>query len=179
MQTIVYLATVFAEKILNFESSEMIIIVLVLQLVGIGGAYFFAYLSDLIGNKKSLIIMILIWIGICIGAHFCEGKTLFYILSAFVGLVMGGIQSVSRSAYSKMIKERIDEVTSYFSFYDVLYKLAIVAGTLAFGIVDNITGDMRYSVLALAVFFVIGLILLIFTNFVKAMGSENLSLANR
>ncbi len=173
VQTIIYLATPFAEKILHFEASEMIIIVIVLQLVGIAGAYLFATISDRLGNKKALIIMVSIWLVICIAAHFCSGKTLFYFISAAVGLVMGGIQSVSRSTYSKMIDNNSPDVTSYFSFYDVLYKVAIVAGTMAFGIVDNLTGDMRYSVLALAVFFIIGLYILINTDFNKAIIKEN------
>jgi len=174
VQTIIYLATPFAEKILYFEASEMIIIVIVLQLVGIAGAYIFAYMSDRLGNKKALIIMVTIWLVICIAAHFCNGKPLFYIISAAVGLVMGGIQSVSRSTYSKMIDKDSPDVTSYFSFYDVLYKVAIVAGTMAFGIVDNLTGDMRYSVLALAVFFIIGLYILISTNFTNAIANTEL-----
>ncbi|MDF1697871.1 MAG: MFS transporter [Saprospiraceae bacterium] len=171
VQTIIYVATVFADIILNFESSEMIAIVLVLQLVGIVGAYLFAFVSDKIGNKKALTIMILIWILICLIAYFCTGKTLFYFLAGLVGMVMGGIQSISRSTYSKMLNDKEDDVTSYFAFYDVLYKTSIVAGTLAYGIVDNLTGNLRYSVLSLAVFFVIGLYLLSKTNFEKAMAN--------
>lgn len=171
VQTIIYVATVFAKIILNFESEEMIAIVLVLQLVGIVGAYLFAYISDQIGNKKSLTIMILIWIVICLIAYFCTGKTLFYFLAGLVGMVMGGIQSLSRSTYSKMLNDKEDDVTSYFSFYDVLYKSSIVAGTLAYGIVDNLTGNLRYSVLALGVFFIIGLYLLNTTDFKKAMNN--------
>lgn len=169
VQTIIYVATVFAKIILNFQSEEMIAIVLVLQLVGIVGAYLFAYISDLIGNKKSLTIMILIWITICLVAYFTTGKTLFYVLAGMVGMVMGGIQSLSRSTYSKMLNEKEDDVTSYFAFYDVLYKSSIVAGTLAYGLVDNLTGNLRYSVLALGVFFLIGLYLLNTTNFEQAM----------
>lgn len=169
VQTILYLATVFAEKILSFETFELIIIVLVLQIVAIGGAYLFAHLSKLYGNKSSLIAMILIWIGICIGAHFINSKMPFYFLAGLVGLVMGGIQSLSRSTYSKMLKEDEDDLTSYYSFYDVLYKVSIVVGTFAFGIVDNLTDNMRYSVLVLAMFFVIGLFLLMKTDFKKAM----------
>jgi len=168
VQTIIYLATPFAEKILKFEAGEMIIIVIVLQLVGIVGAYLFAFMSKKVGNKKAIIAMVSIWLVICIMAHFCVDKALFYWIAAAVGMVMGGIQSVSRSTYSKMLDDKNDDVTSYFSLYDVLYKVAIVAGTMAFGIVDNLTGNMRYSVLALAVFFVIGLIILIGTNFEKA-----------
>jgi UMF1 family MFS transporter len=175
VQTIIYLATPFAEKILKFEPSEMIIIVIVLQLVGIVGAFLFAAVSDRIGNKLAIVLMVIIWLFICISAHFCNDKTLFYIIAAAVGMVMGGIQSVSRSTYSKMIDDDSPDVTSYFSFYDVLYKVAIVAGTMAFGIVDNLTGDMRYSVLALAVFFLISLFILFKTDFKKAMAKSALS----
>ena len=86
---------------------------------------------------------------ICIVAYFTTGKGLFYVLAGFVGMVMGGIQSISRSTYSKMLNDKEKDVTSYFSFYDVLYKTSIVAGTLAYGIVDNLTGNLRYSVLTL------------------------------
>ena len=168
VQTIIYVATVFAEKVLGFESGEMIAIVLVLQLVGVGGAYLFAQVSDMIGNKKSLVIMVLIWILICFIAYFCQTKLLFYITAGLVGLVMGGIQSISRSTYSKMLDGK-EEVTSYFSFYDVTYKSSIVLGTLAYGVVDVVTGNLRYSVLALGLFFVAGLFVLMKTDFVKAM----------
>ncbi|NNF35564.1 MAG: MFS transporter [Saprospiraceae bacterium] len=160
VQTVIYLATVFAEKELSFESSELILLVLILQLVGIGGAYFFAFVSKITSNKISITIMLIIWIVICVGAFFTHGKMLFYFLAALVGMVMGGIQAISRSTYSKMLEDKEKDTTSYFSFYDVLYKVAIVAGTFLFGIVDNITGNMRYSVLVLAGFFIMGLIVL-------------------
>ena len=160
VQTVIYLATVFAEKELSFESSELILLVLILQLVGIGGAYFFAWVSKKTSNKISITIMLIIWIIICVGAYFTHGKMLFYILAAMVGMVMGGIQAISRSTYSKMLEDKEHDTTSYFSFYDVLYKVAIVAGTFLFGIVDNITGNMRYSVLVLGAFFIVGLIIL-------------------
>ncbi len=160
VQTILYLATVFAEKELSFVASELIILVLILQLVAIGGAYFFAWVSSKTSNKSSLSIMLIIWIFICAGAYFTTGKLFFYVLAAMVGMVMGGIQSLSRSSYSKMLKNKDQDTTSYFSFYDVLYKVAIVVGTFSFGFVDNLTGNMRYSVLVLAAFFIVGLLLL-------------------
>ena len=160
VQTVIYLATVFAEVELSFESSELILLVLILQLVGIGGAYLFAYISKITSNKISLSIMLVIWTIICVGAFFTTGKLLFYLLAGMVGMVMGGIQAISRSTYSKMLEDKEKDTTSYFSFYDVLYKLAIVAGTFLFGVVDNITGNMRYSILVLAAFFVAGLIIL-------------------
>lgn len=164
VQTIVYVATVFAQDILGFEAGELITIVLVIQLVGIAGAYAFAKLCDYIGNRGSIITMIVIWIVVCLIAYFAESKAIFYFMAGLVGLVMGGIQSVSRSSYSKMLISKDTDTTSYFSFYDVLFKMSIVVGTFGFGIVDAITGNMRYSILVLAMFFVIGLIIISRTN---------------
>ena len=124
------------------------------------GAYLFAFLSSKIGNKISLLIQLAIWIVICFAAYLVQGSASFYILALFVGLVFGGIQSLSRSTYSKMLSDDIEGLASYFSFYDVLTKLAIVSGTFVFGIVNQITGNMRYSILSTAVFFVLGFIIL-------------------
>jgi UMF1 family MFS transporter len=131
--------------------------VLILQLVAIGGAYVFSLLGNRKGNKFSIMVMICIWIFICITAYFTYDKLFFYVLASFVGLVMGGIQSLSRASYSMLIPEKDHDTTSYFSFYDVVYKSAIVGGTFLFGLVDNITNNMRYSVLTLAIFFIFGL----------------------
>jgi MFS transporter, UMF1 family len=157
VQTVIYLATIFAKKELAFETAELILLVLILQLVAIGGAYVFSIVGNKKGNKFSIIVMICIWIFICIAAYFTYDKILFYILASFVGLVMGGIQSLSRASYSMLIPEKDHDTTSYFSFYDVVYKSAIVGGTFLFGLVDNITNNMRYSVLTLAIFFILGL----------------------
>jgi len=157
VQTVIYLATIFAKKELAFETAELILLVLILQLVAIGGAYFFSMLGNKKGNKFSIMVMICIWIFICIAAYFTYDKLFFYILASFVGLVMGGIQSLSRASYSMLIPEKNHDTTSYFSFYDVVYKSAIVGGTFIFGLVDNITNNMRYSVLTLAIFFILGL----------------------
>ncbi len=157
VQTVIYLATIFAKKELAFETAELILLVLILQLVAIGGAYVFSLLGNRKGNKFSIMVMICIWIFICIAAYFTYDKLFFYVLASFVGLVMGGIQSLSRASYSMLIPEKDHDTTSYFSFYDVVYKSAIVGGTFSFGLVDNITNNMRYSVLTLAIFFILGL----------------------
>lgn len=160
VQTVIYLAATFASKELGMETGELIITILILQIVAIGGAYLFAWVSKLIGNKKAIIIMIVIWIMICGAAYFVQTKMLFYFIAGFVGMVMGGIQSISRSTYSKLLEERTKDLTSYFSFYDVLFKLSIVAGTFIFGFLDQVTGGMRNSVLALTILFFIGLIIM-------------------
>lgn len=157
--TVIYVATVFAKEVLNFESQEMIIIVLIIQLLAIGGAYLFAYISKLFGNKNSLLIQLVIWIAICCAAYFVDNKTAFYFIAGGVGMVIGGIQSLSRSSYSKMI-EGEEENASYFSFFELLRNIATVSGTFIFGFIDAITGNMRYSVLGLIFFFVVGIILL-------------------
>jgi UMF1 family MFS transporter len=152
----IYLATVFAKKELGFAVGELVMLVLILQLVAIGGAQAFSVLGNKKGNKISILTMIIIWIIICLAAYFTYDKLTFYIIAGFVGLVMGGIQSLSRASYSMLIPEKDHDTTSYFSFYDVVYKSAIVGGTFIFGLVDNITNNMRYSVLTLAFLFVIG-----------------------
>ena len=167
VQTVLYLASIFAKKELNFGSSELIAIILLLQIVGIGGAYLFAYISKLKGNKFSLITMLIIWVIICSAAYQVAEKSQFYAIASAVGVVMGGIQAISRSSYSKLIPEDTDDNTSYFSFYDILEKLAIVFGTFSFGVIEQITGGMRNSVLALGILFVIGIIILTSVSFRK------------
>ncbi|MCB0688383.1 MAG: MFS transporter, partial [Saprospiraceae bacterium] len=160
VQTILYLAATFAEKELHFNSSELILVIIILQLVAIGGAYLFAYVSKIRGNKISLMSMLIIWVLICILAYYVIEKIQFYLIATLVGLVMGGIQSMSRSTYSKLISNRQDDTTSYFSFYEVLEKIAIVFGTFSFGFLDQVSGGMRNSVLLLGIYFIIGMILL-------------------
>lgn len=168
VQTVIYLATVFAKEELKFGTDELIVIILILQIVAILGAYIFAFISDKLGNKAGLIIMVLIWFSLSVAAYFVQNKLQFYILAAMVGMVLGGIQSQSRSSYSKLIDSEKKDLTSYFSFYDIVLKLSIVIGTFAFGVVNELTGGLRESVLSLAFFFFVGLILLLITNFERA-----------
>lgn len=160
VQTVIYVATLFAQEELKLDSGQLIMTIIIIQIVAIFGAYLFAIVSDKRGNKFSLMVQLVIWIGICLGAYFVQESLQFYILAAFVGLVLGGIQSLSRSTYSKLLHDQTEDVTSYFSFYDILYKVSLVLGSFLFGFVGQITGGMRNSVLALVVLFVLGLIFL-------------------
>ena len=160
VQTIMLLAAAFAEKQINFTTVELIILILLIQLVAIGGAYLFAWLSRLKGNKYSLTVMLLIWLLICVIGYLVQTKMQFYGLAVIVGVVMGGIQSLSRSTYSKLIYKYEGEHTSFFSFYDVLEKLSVLVGTFSFGFIEQITGGMRNSIIALMIFFITGLLLL-------------------
>jgi UMF1 family MFS transporter len=166
VQTVMYVATIFGDSELHLDTSILIAIVLIIQFVAIGGAYLFSSLSKKFGNIPALIIAIFIWILVCIGAYFCDKRfgvneqTMFMVLAAVVGMVMGGIQSLSRSTYSKLLPETIDHA-SYFSFFDVCDKFGTVIGTFAFGFINEMTGSMRNSILVLGSFFIIGIILLL------------------
>jgi len=160
VNVVIYLASVFAEEVLNFQQTELIILILLLQFLAMIGAFLFAYISGKIGNKIALLIQIAIWIAVCASAYFVTGSIEFYVLSCFVGLVFGGIQSLSRSTYSKMLDDNIDALASYYSFYDVLTKLAVVAGTFIWGLVNQLTGNMRYSILSITIFFIISFLVL-------------------
>jgi UMF1 family MFS transporter len=161
VQTVLYMASTFADVELKFPASELIALIIILQLVAIGGAYTFAHLSKLRGNKFSLIFMLLVWCLICVAAYAVQAKWQFYLVAVAVGMVMGGIQSLSRSTYSKLLPQDLHDTTSYFSFYDVLEKLAIVLGTFSFGFIENLTGGMRNSVLTLGVFFMLGIAIIL------------------
>ncbi len=160
VQTVMYVASIFGEKEIKLATDQLIITVLIIQFVAIGGAYLFSLVSSKIGNIKTLTIAIVIWVGICISAYNLYTVESFYILALVVGLVMGGIQALSRSTYSKMLPETQDH-TSYFSFYDVCEKIGLVLGTASYGMIEEITGSMRNSILALIVFFIIGLTFLL------------------
>lgn len=161
VQTIMLVATSFGAKELKMEISSLIAIILIIQLVAIGGATLMSRLSDRFGNVKVLSWVVCIWIVTCIAAYFTTTATQFYLLAVVVGLVMGGIQSLSRSTYSKFIPQDIPDSASFFSFYDVTEKLAIVGGMFSFGLVDDITNSMRNSALVLCIYFIAGLILLL------------------
>ncbi len=157
--TTMFMAATFGEKELGLKEGVLIPTILVIQLVAMFGAWFFARLSGRIGNLKALILSVLIWIVVCIYAFTIKQAAGFVVAAFVIGIVMGGSQSLARSTYSKMLPETTDH-TSFFSFYDVTEKLATVAGTFSFGIIEAITGSMRYSVLAITIFFGIGLVFL-------------------
>ena len=166
VQTVMIMAIFFGTKEISWadeasKTSGLIISVLIIQFIAIPGAYLMAYLSGKIGNIKALGINIFIWIAICIAAYaFVKTPLHFYIIAAVVGFVMGGIQSLSRSTYSKLLPETQDHA-SFFSFYDITEKIGIVIGTFMFGFIEGFTGDIRKSILGLIVFFVIGFLMLL------------------
>ncbi len=167
VQTVMLLAPLFADKEIGMGADEMIYIVLILQILAIGGAFFFAWLSKLRGNGFAISTTLLSWTFVCISGYFMQDKISFYSLAAFLGFVMGGIQSISRSTYSKLIPSEAKDTASYFSFYDITEKLAIVIGSLSYGFIDQVTGSMRNSMVFMSLFFIAGFIMLQRANLKK------------
>ena len=165
VQTVMLVATYFGEQEINWASSGdktmgLIISILVIQLVAVLGAIITSRASAKYGNIPTLIVINCIWAVICVCAFFVTQPIHFYITAGFVGLVMGGIQALSRSTYSKFLP-KTEDTTSYFSFYDVSEKIGIVIGMLLYGLIDQITGSMRNSIVFLTLFFVGGILLLL------------------
>lgn len=164
VQTVMLAATIFGSKVLGLPTTKLIITVVIIQIVGVLGAFLISRLSRAFGNLNILLAVVILWVLICVSAYevanIKEGganvEFYFYILASFVGLVMGGIQALSRSTYSKLMPETKD-TASFFSFYDVTEKVAIVIGIFSFGFIDELFG-MKNSVLALVVFFALGFI---------------------
>ncbi len=154
--TVMFMAATYGTKELGLNDNVLIPTILLIQLIGMFGAWLFARISGRLGNIRALIISIMVWILVIIAVFFVTNATGFVIVACFVGVLMGGTQALARSTYSKMLPETRDH-TSFFSFYDVMEKIATVGGTFSFGIIEALTGSMRYSVLAITIFFIIGL----------------------
>jgi UMF1 family MFS transporter len=161
VQTVMLVAIDFGIKELKLPDQQLIITAVIIQIVAIIGALGMSKLSSRFGNFNILIFTVLLWIGVCISGYFITTETHFYIIASVVGLVMGGIQSLSRSTYSKLMPETKD-TASFFSFYDVTEKLAIVIGLFTFGFIEGIS-SIRNSILSLVIFFVIGFVMLLST----------------
>lgn len=160
VMTVIYVATIFADKELHIEKQGLIVTLLLIQLIAIPGSYLASGLSSKYGNTKALLVFIFIWSLMPLAAYFTTTQNEFYVIAAVVGLVMGGIQSLSRSTFAKLLPDDTTDTASYFGFYDIIEKLAITIGTLVFGLVGQLTGNMRNSVLTILVFFIVGFLLL-------------------
>ncbi len=165
VQSIILLATIYGKTEIGLPTSSLILTIIVIQLVGVLGAYLFSRLSKRIGNLGTLKITIFIWTAASLSAYYLDKddpnvQLKFYVISGFIGLVLGAIQTLSRSTYSKLLPENTLDPTTYFSFFDVTEKIAIVWGTFIFGLAIAITDSMRLSILLLCLFFVVSFIVL-------------------
>jgi MFS transporter, UMF1 family len=171
MQTIFLMATLFGQSELHLDTSKLILTILGIQFIAIFGAWFFSLLAIKIGDFLALGLGVFIWIIVC-----CLGYTInsqsknaeleFYFIACLVGLVMGGIQSLARSTFSKLLP-KTNDYTTYFSFYDVLEKLALVIGLATYGLLIQYTGGMKTSTLAMGFSFFVSLIILLNLSFSK------------
>ena len=171
VQTVIIVASLFGKAELGISDTMLIMTILIIQLVAILGAFIFGRVSTRFGNRTSLLWMLAIWVFICFSAYNVHNNIQFYVLSALVGLVMGGIQSQARSTWSKLIPTHKSDTAAYFSFYDSTEKLAIVIGMLGFGIIEQITGSMRNSTLLLSLFFIVSFLIIAFTKLKKEESS--------
>ncbi|MGB6152118.1 MAG: MFS transporter, partial [Pricia sp.] len=175
VQTIMLIATYFGIEELDWGETDstigLIVSVLLIQIVAILGAFITSKCSARFGNINTLIVLNIVWIGICVYAYTVTTPLQFYFTAGFVGLVMGGIQSLSRSTYSKLLPEDAIDTASYFSFYDVSEKIGIVIGMLSYGYIAQVTGSIRYSIIFLGLFFLIGMLLLFRVKKVEVSGN--------
>ena len=164
VQTIILMAAIFGSSELNLPAMNLIVTILLVQIVAIAGAAIFSRVSEKYGNIKALKITIMVWMLVCFTAFSLDKSQenvamYFYGLGGLLGLVQGAIQSLTRSTYSKLLPETQDHAT-YFSFYDVTEKIAIVLGTFVYGLLYAITDSMQWSVLCLAIFFLASFIVI-------------------
>jgi UMF1 family MFS transporter len=161
------MATLFGKSEINLEQDRLIMVLLLIQIEAIIGALVFSRLSRRIGNKNVISIAIVLWIVACLSAFFLNKENpnveyQFYGIAGIIGLVMGGLQAMSRSTYSKLLPENSMDNTTYFSFYDVLEKIAIIIGTFIFATMIEQYHNMRFAALSMTLFFAVGLILIRF-----------------
>lgn len=164
VQTIMLVAVYFGEEEIAWADGDektqgLIVSILIIQIVAVIGAILTSKASAKFGNIKTLIFVNFVWMILCFYAYFMITPTDFYIAASIVGFVMGGIQSLARSTYSKFLPDTKD-TTSFFSFFDVAEKIGIVIGMVIFATIDQVTGSMRNAILFLFVFFLVGIVLL-------------------
>ncbi len=173
VQTVMLVAASFSKKEIfpkDEDEPKLLLTIILIQLVAIFGALVLSRLSKLIGNIPTLLTAVFIWIGICICGYYVNTQLQFYFLAVMVGLVMGGIQTMSRSTYAKLLPPTEDNA-SYFSFYDVTEKVALTIGLMLFARNEELTGSMRNSILVLMCFFILGFFALLYTR--KAITKQN------
>lgn len=167
VQTIMLVAAQFASKELKMPDDTLIEIILIIQVVGVIGAAIVSKMSEKYGNVRTLVWVVSIWTVLCLLVYFIANAAQFFAAAVVVGAVMGGVQSISRSTYSKYLPPNIPDTASYFSFYDVTEKSSIVVGLLCFSGVEALSGEMRVAALTLDLFFIVGLLLMISLYFAE------------
>lgn len=177
MQTIFLMAALFGQSEIGLTTAKLIMTILLIQIEAILGAWLFSFLSGRIGNQNTLLIGIFVWIIVCLLGYFINkdsdsAEMQFYIMAAMVGMVMGGLQALSRSTYAKLLPPTQDHAT-YFSFYDIFEKIALCLGLFIFGIIIEMTDGMKVSALAMGISFAVSFIVMCFLKMNKTAKSED------
>jgi len=144
---------------LGFESRHLVTALLVTQFVGFPAALVFGRLGERFGAQAGILIGLAVYIGVCIWGYFMHSVSEFYVIAVSVGLVQGGVQSLSRSFFARLIPP--DRAGQFFGFYNMLGKFAAILGPILMGLTAVVTGNSRVSILALIGLFVGGAVFLV------------------
>lgn len=158
VNTVIFFSGIYAATTLGFTETELLIFFLTVQSTAILGSVLFGIVGDSIGQKKSIMISLIIWIITILLAYFIEDKGAFYIVGLLAGLAMGSSQSTSRSLMSKLTP--FEKRTEFFGFYSLFGKSSAIIGPLVFGIISYSTGSQRYAILSIIFFFIVGMLIL-------------------
>ena len=169
--TVTSMATIYGSEELGLSATSLMVTLLLVQVVAIGGALIFGKLANRIGAKRAVMVSLVLWTGVVIYGYFIQTATEFFVLGMIVGIVLGGIQALSRSFYGAMIPESAS--AEFYGFFSVFSKFSAIWGPFTFGFVKQITGTARLAIISLMVFFIVGFILLAFVNEEKAKADRD------
>ncbi len=158
VNTIIFFSGNYASTTLGFSEMELLIFFIVVQTTAIAGSVVLGIVADKIGQKKTIVITLFMWLATVTLAYFVYDKIGFYIVGLLAGAAMGSCQSTSRSLMSKLTPP--EKKTEFFGFYSFFGKSSAVIGPLVFGLVSFISGDQRLAIISIAFFFIVGLLIL-------------------
>ena len=169
IQTVITLTAVYGEAELRFGTGTIISVTLMVQFVAFLGALLLGALARFFGAKRVVLVSLILWTGAVAGAYFLQAGAVwqFYLLAAFIGIVLGGSQALSRSLFSQMIPS--GKEAEYFSLYEISERGTSWLGPLLFGLTLQLTGSYRSSLASLIVFFVLGFVLLTLVDVRRAI----------
>lgn len=158
VNTVIFFSGNYASTTLGFSEMELLIFFIVVQTTAIVGSVLLGIVADKIGQKRTIVISLIVWLLTIALAYFVYDKSGFYIVGLLAGSAMGSSQSTSRSLMSKLTPP--EKKTEFFGFYSFFGKSSAVVGPLVFGLVSFLSGDQRIAIISIAFFFIVGLMLL-------------------
>lgn len=158
VNTIIFFSGNYASTTLGFSETELLVFFLTVQTTAIAGSVLFGIIADSIGQKRTIIITLIMWMVTVLIAYLITDKTGFYVVGLIAGAAMGSSQSTSRSMMSKLTP--IERKTEFFGFYSFFGKSSAIVGPLVFGLVSYISGSQRLAIISIGIFFLVGLLIL-------------------